>query len=414
MVASKNGRSSVVVVVVILTLLFCVRAAVADIVVINNGTPMVVHTQNIVAVGHDPGCPACVPSIELVDVSILVGQTISNVVQKIPYGWQASSPMTAGVPGITDDPNIPNLRLTYVGGADRVGLDALIGDIVLKPGFTLSQGTFVGHGIDAATHTLATNVGSFVPQNPVRQCSVGGVVAITPPGGTAAVSETLNVVYNESGPFQSATAMPFTMSAGMSTQLPNASIPWLYGPPLHTMGFNEGPDVAGAVGDAGNITIDFGPCGKISDSWSVTGVNPSYAISHTLSGNLNLSSFGSLPANTPLARDVTTTFRTNAATGTVTLSALTSPVQVLCTGQLTATYKTHPTVALPAIYQSHLEFTGMDPASGTITGTRTRTVSATVPVPASSPLSLALAIVLLLGAGLFLVTRRRARAGAHG
>ena len=408
MVASKNVRSLVVGAVVILSLSICARTAVADIVLINNGTPVVLHTQNIVAVGTDPGCPACVPSIELVDVSILVGQPISNVVQKTPLGWQASAPMTAGVPGIIDDPNIPNLRLTYSGGADRVGLDAILGDIVLKPGFTLPQGTFVGHGIDAVNHTLTTNVGSFTPQNPVRVCSVGGVVAITPPGGGAAVQETLNVVYNESGPFQSATAMPFTMSVGMSTSLPNANIPWLYGPPLHTMGFNEGPDVAGAVNDAGTITIDFGPCGRISDNWRVTAVNPSYAISHTLSGNLNLSSFGSLPANAPLARDVTTTFRSNAATGTVLLSSL-NPAQVLCSGQLTATYSTHPTVPLPALYQSHLEFTGMDPASGMITGTRTRTVSATAPVPASSPLILVLAVAVLLGAGLVLVARRRSR-----
>jgi hypothetical protein len=208
-----------------------------------------------------------------------------------------------------------------------------------------------------------------------------------------------NVTYSEPNPFLNPQPTPFTMTLGMTPPPdPAATIPpWLYGPVSHHMGINEGPNTVSQVGDGGSIRIELGPCGTLSDTFNVTAVPPGadYSITHTISGNLNLSSFANLAQGAVLARDVSTKFSPFGSSGTIMLSEFATK-RVLCAGEFTVEYTSqHAAVSLPVEYQSHLEFNGTDPL-GNLIGTRTR-VQATI-VPAAPP-----AVYLLLGAGLLML-----------
>jgi hypothetical protein len=254
-----------------------------------------------------------------------------------------------------------------------------------------------------------------VPQVPTNGCRIGGPVQVVGPGyPVGAVTQAqVTVDYQEPIPFLSMTPSDFSMTVQMvppplASQL---NAPWLWGPPLHTMGVNEGPDVLSQVDDGGRIVINYGPCGTLTDSFQVTSVAP-YQLSHSISGNLDLSAFANIAPGAALFRDVTTMFTTTGGTGTVNLGVVATG-QVLCRGTLTITYnpgQSHPVVQLPAKYHSRLEFNAVT-ISGGFTGTRVRTLVPPVPAVGLGGIG-ALAVVLLLAA-LWLHRSRGDRAPAR-
>jgi hypothetical protein len=217
------------------------------------------------------------------------------------------------------------------------------------------------------------------------------------------------VDYEEPIPQLSTQATDFRMALTMSPP-PDATLaqPWLYGPAVHTMGANEGPNQLSQLNDGGHISINYGPCGDIEDDFHVSSTQP-YVLTHSVSGNLDLSGFSSAASGAAFFRNVTARFTQSGASGTVLLG-LASTGQALCTGALTITYtQSHPVVSLPVTYQSQLVFDGLT-VDGALTGSRTRTIVATsaAAVPATTSKAALFYAALLAFLGLLLVGRVRA------
>jgi hypothetical protein len=254
-----------------------------------------------------------------------------------------------------------------------------------------------------------------VPTVPVNVCFINGPLTVKGPGYPVGTSTQVqvSVQYSEPVPFLSTQATDFYMSAQMNPP-PNATVnaPWLWGPALHTMGANEGPNMLSAVGDSGHITIDYGPCGVLNDTFQVTSISP-YQLSHSISGNLDLSGFANIQNGAALFRDVTTNFTAGGASGTVLLG-LVSTGGVLCTGNLTVQYDaghSHPVVPLPASYHSRIQFNALD-ISGNFTGTRSRTQLGGTAAPAlgtwqQALLASALVVIGMLAVGTVALRRQR-------
>lgn len=109
-----------------------------------------------------PICPECFDFFELLDFRLLLDVPIDQLFESIPDKWEASAPLTSTpVPGVLDDPNIPNFRLHYAGDSEIVG-PAVVGEIKLRAPFALPPDiTYVGRAFNAQTGQRVTNVGTL-------------------------------------------------------------------------------------------------------------------------------------------------------------------------------------------------------------------------------------------------------------
>ena len=126
-----------------------------------------------------------------------------------------------------------------------------------------------------------------------RNCLLAGQPILFFPGDPGPEARSLDgVLYTETGPFLSAPGAATNLSAQMNMNPPAPAGSQLLGAAmLETMGYCEGPITFSQVGDGGTATTNFGPCGSITDTFTVvsdgTGSTP-YQIRHNLSGNLTL------------------------------------------------------------------------------------------------------------------------------
>lgn len=107
-------------------------------------------------------CPECYWT-ELVDLRPLLDAPLSQILEELPEIFEASTPPTLAVqvPGIMDDPGIPNLRLRYVGQDEIIG-PAVIGEITLREPFGFPEGlTYVGQAFDTQAGRVVTNTGTL-------------------------------------------------------------------------------------------------------------------------------------------------------------------------------------------------------------------------------------------------------------
>jgi hypothetical protein len=191
------------------------------------------------------------------------------------------------------------------------------------------------------------------------------------PGDPGPEARSLQNMYTETGPFLAAAGATTNISAQMGFN-PPAPIQseLLAAAMLETMGYCEGPLTFSKVGDGGTVTTNFGPCGTLTDTFTVvsdgSGTAP-YQISHSLSGNLtlqNLPSFG-----TQIDREAAITIGPTSASGEVKVF---SGSTTLCTGTFSGTYNTHSTVALPWPCAVRTPWTAYTASTNTATGTVTR------------------------------------------
>src|SRR5579863_637919 len=185
------------------------------------------------------------------------------------------------------------------------------------------------------------------PPTQCRNCLLAGQPILFFPGDPGPEAHSLQgVLYTETGPFLSAPGAATNVSAQMNMNPPApAGAQLLAAAMLETMGYCEGPITFSQVGDGGTATTNFGPCGSITDTFTVvsdgTGSTP-YEIQHTLSGNLTLQNLTALGPEIDRAGSIT--IGPTSASGEVKVfSGSTS----LCAGTFTGTYNTHATVPLP-------------------------------------------------------------------
>jgi hypothetical protein len=113
---------------------------------------------------------------ELIDFRPLLDRPWSKVIDLFPEDFQISTPLTLTqpVPGIKDDPKIPNLRLQYVGRHKIVG-PAVIGKIMLREPFGFPTGLqYVSQAFDTQAGRLVTNVGILSEAPAARSSRYGG------------------------------------------------------------------------------------------------------------------------------------------------------------------------------------------------------------------------------------------------
>lgn len=105
-------------------------------------------------------CPECY-WIELIDVRGLLDTPLTQFLEPLPEILEASVTRTLAipVPGIVDDPGIPNLRLRYIGRETIIG-PAVIGKVTLREPFSFPAGLqYVGQAFDTQAGRVVTNVG---------------------------------------------------------------------------------------------------------------------------------------------------------------------------------------------------------------------------------------------------------------
>jgi hypothetical protein len=205
-----------------------------------------------------------------------------------------------------------------------------------------------------------------------RNCLLAGQPILFFPGDPGPEARSLQgVVYTETGPFLSAPGAATNVSAQMSMNPPApAGSQLLAAAMLETMGYCEGPITFSQVGDGGTATTNFGPCGSITDTFTVvsdgTGSTP-YQIQHNLSGSLTLQN---LPALGPeIDRTGSITIGPASANGEVRLF---SGSTALCAGTFTGTYSTHSTVPLPWPCVIRTPWTSFTASNNTASGTVAR------------------------------------------
>ncbi|HSJ75177.1 MAG TPA: hypothetical protein VK899_03180, partial [Gemmatimonadales bacterium] len=116
-------------------------------------------------------CPQCY-RIELIDFRILLDRPLSQVLESISGTLEASTPATLDppVPGIGDDPGVPNLRIHYIGQKTLIG-PVVVGSIKLREPFGFPLGLqYVGQAFDTQAGRVVTNTGILsatpVPADP--------------------------------------------------------------------------------------------------------------------------------------------------------------------------------------------------------------------------------------------------------
>jgi hypothetical protein len=107
-------------------------------------------------------CPGGCYWIELIDVRALLDAPLSQILESSKI-WRGSTPptLTVPVPGIKDDPGIPNFRLQYVGQDEILG-PAVVGKITLREPFGFPAGLkYVGQAFDTQAGRVVTNIGTL-------------------------------------------------------------------------------------------------------------------------------------------------------------------------------------------------------------------------------------------------------------
>jgi hypothetical protein len=204
-----------------------------------------------------------------------------------------------------------------------------------------------------------------------RNCRLIGQPMFFFPGDPGPEARTLQIQYAETGPFLATPAAQTNVTAQMGMDPPPpASSELLAAAMLETMGYCEGPITFSQVGDGGTVTTNFGPCGTLTDLFTVvsdgTGTTP-YQIQHMLSGNLTLQN---LPALGPeIDRSAAITIGSTTATGEV---AVYSGSTRLCVGSFSGSYTAHPTVSLPWSCTIRSPWTSFSAASNIASGTVAR------------------------------------------
>lgn len=342
-----------------------------------------VEWRQFVPVGSPVGCIQCTRVI-IPDLPTLQGLGDPRQAFEVPRDFALSmrnldAPIFDDAGNlIPDSPNVPNLTLTYTGSQVIAG-PAIVAILRTKPPFVLPASfTYAGHAFDARTNAVTRNVGKVATDQP-NSCSIAGSVSYKGPGTPSPKFLTLDAEYREFGSFFEAIPTNMSMSLKPNPAVTVTGAPKaILGAALHTMGFNEGPPTLSSVGDGGRITIDWGACGKIEDSYRVTSVQP-YRISHRISGNLDLSGFAGTDLHAGIVREVTSNFTAQGATGTLSLASenASGGESVKCKGRFVATHTAaHPTIPLPARVASRLVFRDDPESSGAsgfvFRGTRTR------------------------------------------
>ena len=214
------------------------------------------------------------------------------------------------------------------------------------------------------------------PPTQCRNCLLAGRPIFFFPGDPGPEARSLDgMLYTETGPFLSGPGAATNVSAqmNMSPAAP-AGTQLLAAAMLETMGYCEGPITFSQVGDGGTATTNFGPCGSITDTFTVvsdgTGSTP-YEIQHTLSGNLTLQNFTALGPEIDRAGSIT--IGSTSASGEVKVF---SGSTALCAGAFTATYNTHPTVPLPWPCVIRTPWTSFTASNNIASGTVARQPSA--------------------------------------
>jgi hypothetical protein len=222
-----------------------------------------------------------------------------------------------------------------------------------------------------------------------RNCLLVGQPMFFFPGDPGPEARSLNVMYTETGPFLAAAGAVTNVSAqmGLSPAAPPSS-ELLAAAMLETMGYCEGPITFSKVGDGGTVTTNFGPCGTLTDTFSVvsdgTGSMP-YQIQHNLSGSLTLQNVPGFSGEVDRAASIS--IGPTSATGEVAIS---SGSTRLCVGAFSGSYNTHSTVTLPWPCTIRTPWTTYNPASNIASGTVARQPNAyglTSITPTSGPTS---------------------------
>jgi len=107
-------------------------------------------------------CPAGCYWIELIDFRALLDASLSQIWAP-SENWKGSTPLKLAVPvpGIEDDPGIPNLRLQYVGQDEIIG-PAVVGKITLREPFGFPAGLkYVGQAFDTQAGRVVINTGTL-------------------------------------------------------------------------------------------------------------------------------------------------------------------------------------------------------------------------------------------------------------
>jgi hypothetical protein len=224
---------------------------------------------------------------------------------------------------------------------------------------------FLGVVVGAAGSAQAQCPG---PPDLCRNCLLVGQPMFFFPGDPGPEARSLQLLYTETGPFLSTAGAVTNLSAQMTMDPPApAGSQLLAAAMLETMGYCEGPITFSQLGDGGTVTTDFGPCGRLTDSFTVvsdgTGANP-YEIRHTLSGSLTLQNLP--PLGQEIDRYAAITIGPTSATGEVKLY---NGSTALCAGTFSGSYNTHPTVQVPWPCVLRTPWTAFTASTNTASGT---------------------------------------------
>jgi hypothetical protein len=176
-----------------------------------------------------------------------------------------------------------------------------------------------------------------------RQCLLIGSPIFFFPGDPGPEAHQLQTLYTETGPFLATPGNATNISAQMTMTpaLSTSSTGELVAAAmLETMGYCEGPDTFPTVNDGGTVTTNFGPCGSLTDTFTVVsdGTTAPYEIRHSLSGNLTLQNLVLPPAGTEIDREAAISIGSTTASGEVKVFSGNS---FTCAGTFSGTYNTH-------------------------------------------------------------------------
>jgi hypothetical protein len=176
-----------------------------------------------------------------------------------------------------------------------------------------------------------------------RQCLLIGHPIFFFPGDPGPQEHTLQTLYTETGPFLAQPGSTTNISAQMTATPPLSSSPeaeLVAAAMLETMGYCEGPDTFSQVGDGGTVTTNFGPCGTLTDNFTVVsdGTTAPYQIQHSLSGSLTLNNLTLPPVGEGIGREAAIDIEPTSASGEVKVFSNTFS----CAGTFSGTYTTHP------------------------------------------------------------------------
>jgi hypothetical protein len=176
-----------------------------------------------------------------------------------------------------------------------------------------------------------------------RQCLLIGNPIFFFPGDPGPEQHVLNTLYAETGPFLATPGSTTNITAQMTMTPPLSTSPTgelVAAAMLETMGYCEGPGTFPTVGDGGTVTTNFGPCGSLTDTFTVVsdGSTSPYEIQHSLTGSLTLQNLTLPPAGAEIDREAAISIGSTSASGEVKVF---SGNAFTCAGAFSGTYNSH-------------------------------------------------------------------------